>query len=570
MATGMQQQTGARRTGTAMRTGAAQPAAGGAGGVGNILQKWNELDPKLKTIIMVVGGILVISLVILNVMASSNKPVPLYSSPITTTDSAAIQQYLTQWGIPHEIPEGGTNVAVAPKYRSQVLIRLASVGLPKRSIGGTTADTLSGKTDGITPPTREEKKERMTLRLAGDLTEIIREIDGVADCYVKLVPKPENSWGENKSSATAAIMIKFQPGAQLSADQINGIVNLTAYSVPDLAPENIKIMDTKGNILNNTTPDPNGGGMLSLNGGGTVSGAGSVYDQQRVKLEQEMRGKVQSALDQMLGSGKSTVQLSLEMDFSQKETNITKYGGATSDGTVVDSQKTESEEYTSDPESGNGTGAQQMSNGSSGNSDYKKQAIVVHKKVDEKKIRTVNVAPSIKRITCSVSVDGLKDQEAVGKIEKFVKDSIGFNAARGDSVTVIDFNFIRQDLIKGMEGQSANAMPFIPSEREGSAGSNMNQWMPVMVAVPVIMVVMLVGLFYIKQKSVQKEKQRLVLTSGPGATVSDISDLLADKEGKITPPPATKVNTTDQLENLAKEKPTKVAELLKSTWLADR
>lgn len=535
--------------------------------MGNILQKWNELDPKLKTVIMIVGGILIISLVILNVVASSNKPVPLYSSTITPSDAAEIQQHLTQWGIPHQMEEGGTNVAVAPKYRSQVLIRLASVGLPKRQLGGTTAELLTGKSDGITPPTREEKKERMTLRLAGDLTEIIREIDGVADCYVKLVPKPENSWGENKSSATAAIMIKFQPGANLSADQINGIVNLTAYSVPDLAPENIKIMDTKGNVLNNTTPDPNGGGMLSL-GGGTVSGAGSIYEQQRRDVEREMRGKVQSALDQMLGEGKSTVQLSLDMDFSQKETEIKKFGGATSDGTVVDSEKRETEEYTSNPDSEN-SGAQQMSSSSSGNSDYKKQAIVVHKKVDEKKIRTVNVAPSIKRITCSVSVDGVKDPELVGKIEKFVKDSIGFNAARGDSVTVIDFPFTRQDLIQGMEGQSVG-MPTFPTEREGATGGDMNRWMPVMVAVPVVMVVMLVGLFYIKQKSVQKEKQRLVLTSGPGATVSDISDLLADKEGKITPPPATKVNTTDQLENLAKEKPTKVAELLKSTWLADR
>jgi flagellar biosynthesis/type III secretory pathway M-ring protein FliF/YscJ len=166
-------------------------------------------------------------------------------------------------------------------------------------------------------------------------------------------------------------------------------------------------------------------------------------------------------------------------------------------------------------------------------------------------------------------VDGVKDPQMLAKLEQAVKNSIGFDATRNDQVSVVDFPITHTELLQGMANQPAGAMPdFYTDYRRTSAGAS--GWLPVVLGVPLVMIMVFISLFYMKQRNVQREKQRLVLSSGPGATVSDISDLLADKEGKITPPPATRVNTTDQLENLAKEKPTKVAELLKSTWLADR
>ena len=90
----------------------------------------------------------------------------------------------------------------------------------------------------------------------------------------------------------------------------------------------------------------------------------------------------------------------------------------------------------------------------------------------------------------------------------------------------------------------------------------------------VALLVLLIAVIYmLRQKNVQTEQSRVLLNSGAmssTSTTSDISDLVSTKIGTSTLPTETKVNTTDTLEKLAKEKPTKVAELLKSTWLADK
>ena len=46
--------------------------------------------------------------------------------------------------------------------------------------------------------------------------------------------------------------------------------------------------------------------------------------------------------------------------------------------------------------------------------------------------------------------------------------------------------------------------------------------------------------------------------------------MTSTKNGTSTLPTETKVNTSETLEKLAKNQPTKVAELLKSTWLVDK
>jgi len=559
MATGMQ--TGRRTGASALRTGAAP--AKSPGGMGGLLQKWNALDSKMKTIIMVVAAILVVAAIAINLYAASTKPVPLYATSISSSDVQEISNKLSQWGIPHELAEGGTNVLVAPKYKYQARLRLASQGLPNRPI---ITSTLKDE-GGIAPPTREEKKQKALLQLTGDIIETIRQVDGVADAYVKIVPKSKGDWGGGDGSdATAAIMLKLTPGTKLSKKQIMGIVNYVAFSVEGLKPDNIKIVDTSGKILNNMA-----GGSEGVAIGDESGEYATIQMKEKHAIEDRLTKKVRSSLGKILGPDRYEVQVSVDMDFSQKETKKKKYGGPASvDGRVVSGVSSEKESYKTDPGKGGGSGVTEMSDGSE-KMDYGKFKITKRYKVDESVIRVVDTSHKIKRITCGVMVNGVTDPKKLAKIESFVKNAISFNGARGDSVSVSSFPFTMRQMADEMSNN-----PFAGSSGSFAGGpasggkTQMPPWMLMLLGIPVILLVLMVALFYMKQKSVQKEKQRLILTSGPGATVSDISDLLADKEGKVTAPEATKVNTTDQLEKLAKEKPTKVAELLKSTWLADK
>ncbi len=559
MATGMQ--TGRRTSVSALRTGTARAPKGGGGPLEGIKNWWNGLDSKMKTILVVSAVFLVVVVVAANIMISANKPVPLFAGTISSTDAAEIQRKLIEWGIPCTVQAGGTNVLVPPKYKSRALIQLAQAGLPRRPVKGT-IDLLGGKSGGMVPDTREDKERKMLLALEGDLTNYIRQIDGVADAYVKIVPKPKNAWGNDKTSASAAIMLKLEPGTQLSRQQIQGIVHLVTSSVAGLKPDRVKILDSTGRLLNDKRA------QRGLAEGGDYA---PEYLVQRDKIEQRLQRKVESALTKFLGKDRFDVQVSVDLDFSQKERKIIKHGGPGNVKGYVDAgvQK-DIETYDNGGGSSNNSDIQELSGTVSEKNKYKREKVIIRRYVDKSETRIVSTTPEIKRITCSVMLDGIKDPEILKRVEKFTKSAIGFDESRGDEIEVVSLPFTRTAMLQEMANRSVASGAFPFDNKRTRTGTALPSWLPILMAVPLILIVLFIALFYMKQKSVQKEKQRLVLTSGPGATVSDISDLLADKEGKVTTPPATKVNTTEQLENLAKEKPTKVAELLKSTWLADR
>jgi flagellar M-ring protein FliF len=285
-------QTGRRPTGAApARTGTAP--AKGPGGLGNIMQKWNDLDGKMKMIIIVSFALVVCVGIGFSLYSSSNKMVPLYSTNVSSADIQAMQTKLSQMGVKHEVAEGGINIMVLPKDKSRTIMLLASQGLPSRPLAVTSA---GGKDDagGLAPPTGDEKERKYLQQQTGDLVVTIRQIEGVSDAYLKIVPKPKGSWGEETGSATASVLLRLTPGARLSQPQINGIVSLIAYSIEGLDPKNIKVMDTTGKVLND-----------SLGNEGTMASDGGNFTTKEIeeKKAQEniLKGKVKEQLSKIFG-----------------------------------------------------------------------------------------------------------------------------------------------------------------------------------------------------------------------------------------------------------------------------
>ena len=143
---------------------------------------------------------------------------------------------------------------------------------------------------------------------------------------------------------------------------------------------------------------------------------------------------------------------------------------------------------------------------------------------------------------------------------------MGINTTRGDEVKVVDWAFNRANPLASEIQLSPE--PAGVGHRDNGPSKTL---MLMAMVVPTTILLSILTIFLLKQRRVQADRQGLVMTMGPGATTSDISDLLSDKIGRSTATTqTTRVNNTEQLEKLAKEKPTKVAELLKSTWLSDR
>ncbi len=554
MATGIQ---------TGMRTGSGPLATGrgplgkppgAGGGLGKFGALWSGLNPKVRMLIICAIGLLITGGIVFGMVSSANQPVELYATKLSEQDVKDVSAQLQTWGIPHKVALTNDNIMVAPSQKVSAQARLASHGLPRHTI--MTAATAP-EPGGMSMMTEREKDDQRQRIMEGELTESMRQMDGVADAYVKLGLTQKSIFADNQESAKAAVMLKMKPGAQLNRDQITGIVNLVSYSVPDLKPESVKIVDTNGRDLTAGLP---------LNGAVGMAPTGQL--EYKASLEKELKTKVEQQLAQVLGQQRFAAQVTAEVDFSQLETSREVVGGPADQGRVKVGGQNRVEQYNKPTTEGSESGAVQMSSGGqgSGKGNYVKSETSEKYEVNKTVSRTVDTSPRTRRLTVSVAVDNLKDDQ-VAAIAGLVRDAIGIDEARGDSVTVKSVPFAQASL-DGVYSEMAQSMAnnTAPSAPTPYGGMDPRA-MAALAFVPAVILLALIAVFVTRQRQVQASQSQLVLGSSSGSTSSDIADLLNEKSGKSKVMGETRVNTTDQLEKLAKERPTKVAELLKSTWL---
>ncbi|NDD26842.1 MAG: hypothetical protein EB084_01045 [Proteobacteria bacterium] len=568
MATGIQ---------TGIRTGASAPLptgkgpAGGGGGLSKVLAAWNGMSTKLKVLAGGIVAVLILGIGGYVYLSSANKPVALYQRNLTPGDVQEISAKLDQLGIPYKNEAG--KIMVAPSEQSRIVGVLINYGLPHWTL------QAAPEAGGMTPKTEFEKRQQASRDLEATLIDELRQVDFVADARVNLVQSDDDSLTQRPAKAT--VLLKLKVGQLPKKGQIQSIINLVASSVPGLQPDNVKVTDTNARVWND-------GGKIASYGttdpSATASSDDEVFSDEHLAIkkayEKEYANKIRSALNQMMGSDKYTVAVDAEIDFNQTKIETTQVGDPSGNGQVVSVVKKDEERYTNNPDKEKGqkksaassggavqqTGMAASSNDPNSNTNYVK--VKYEQKVESNKVvKTAILAPNVvSRLTASVAVDGKHDTEQKQKLAQVVAGAIGMKPERGDKVDVIDWAFTHENPVAGEI--SMGPEPVAVSRRD--SGSN-KTLMVLAMLVPTTVLLSVLTIFLLKQRRVQADRQGLVMTMGPGATTSDISDLLSDKIGRNTATTqSTRVNNTEQLEKLAKEKPTKVAELLKSTWLSDR
>ena len=151
------------------------------------------------------------------------------------------------------------------------------------------------------------KKVNFRRALQGELSRTISQMPGVLRARVHLVTPERHLFTSEAEPARAAVVITPKRGGKLSPEQVQGIVHLVASSVENLVPKQVTVVNSRGQVL--TRPEQEGQMELS----------GSQIEIQR-NLERDLEHRVQTMLDQVLGSEKSVVRVSALMDFRQIET----------------------------------------------------------------------------------------------------------------------------------------------------------------------------------------------------------------------------------------------------------
>jgi flagellar M-ring protein FliF len=384
----------------------------------------------------------------------------LYSN-LADKDGGAIVAQLSQMNVPYKHAEGGGAILVPADKVHDTRLRLASLGLPKGSVAG--FEVMESNRFGMT-----QFQERLTFQrgLEGELTRSIQALSSVQNARVHLALPNQNGFFREQQKPSASVLLSLSPGRTLDRSQLAGIIHLVSSSVPELTPAAVSVLDDSGKLLSIPPEGANGVG-------------GDAQQLQVVQqLEQLYSRRILDILEPVVGRNNVKAQVTAELDFSQTEsTSESHKPNQAPDSSVIRSQQVvESSNGSTSTAAGvpgattnqppaassapiNGA-AQALTpaagNGAAANTGSKRESITNYE-VD-KTVRVVRGGTGVvKRISAAVVLNHQSATDAKGKttttpltdqqIEKMtalVRETIGFNKDRGDSVNLMNAPFAQE------------------------------------------------------------------------------------------------------------------------------
>lgn len=274
------------------------------------IEYWDSVSKKQK--LLFVGIFLAILLALVLTIFFLSKPtyVPLFTNELSQKEIGDIKAELEQEGYTdYKLDSNGTNIQVPKADVDNLLVSLASKGLPKTgtiSFFDMTKDLQFGATDRQLDAMEKEA-------LQGEVANLLRHVEGVKNAAV-VISTPQDSLfvrPDEKEQASASVVVELEPGYEMGPKEIQVLYHLVSKSVPNLPKENIVMTDQ-------------GGQGLELPNQSAGAGALDNFDQQR-KIQKDIENDIQKDLQQMLGMimghNKVLVQAFVRLNFDQVKTH---------------------------------------------------------------------------------------------------------------------------------------------------------------------------------------------------------------------------------------------------------
>jgi flagellar M-ring protein FliF len=227
---------------------------------------------------------------------------PLYGS-LSGMDTKQIMDTLAQADIPYTVEPNSGALLVKSDDLSRARIKLAGAGIAQND--GNVGFEILDKDQGLgTSQFMEATRYRRGLE--GELARTISSLNNVKGARVHLAIPKSSVFVRDERKPSASILVELYAGRTLEPSQVLAIVNLVATSVPELSKSQITVVDQKGNLLS----DMGENSELSM--------AGKQFDYTR-RMEGMLTQRVQNILQPVLGNDRYKAEVSADVDFSAVE-----------------------------------------------------------------------------------------------------------------------------------------------------------------------------------------------------------------------------------------------------------
>jgi len=279
--------------------------------------------------------------------------------------------------------------------------------------------------------------------LETELVRTIKSLRPVRDARVHLaIPKP-SAFTRKREVASASVVLELRTGTSLSQAQVDAIAHMVASSIPDLAPERVTVVDQSGQLLS----------RLDKNSDEAISAA--QFEQVR-RQETTFNRRIRELLEPMTGAGRVNAEVTVDMDFSVTEEARELYNGEPAK--LRSEQVNENSTTVRGPEGIPGAASNTPPGPEAADSTTapleRSQSATRNFELDRTLQHTRNPAGRIRRVTTAVLIDHVPRPDAEGnlslqalsadelaRVEALVQQAVGFDAARGDMVSVMNTRF---------------------------------------------------------------------------------------------------------------------------------
>ncbi len=380
-----------------------------------------------------------LTLVLVFIMTTGKDYSPLLTN-IPSDQVSVIVNKLNEKSVPFQLQDNGKAIYVPKELLHATQMTLMSeIGSAK--LGQVGFEIFEKQDFGVSSYTQKINYQRA---LQGELIRAINTITAVKQSKVILAIPNKKTFLEEGGHPSASVVLELHQGKELTEEQIRGVRYLVANAVEGMNPEHVTVVDERGKILTRTSD-------------GATSGSTELLELKH-KVERDLSDRIEQILSKVVGHSK--VIAKVDATLSSRTVQSVEES--------VDPEKTAIRAQTSEEESLDGArtnpsgvpGARSNLPGAEDNAgqvgfkqDVKKELKTTNFDVP-KTVRNVKEgAGQLERVSVAVLVDGMttdgkwqpRAPEELVKYETLVKNSIGFNTARGDSLKIETIQFQAED-----------------------------------------------------------------------------------------------------------------------------
>lgn len=540
-----------------------------------LLTGFNKLTV-IRQLALMVGLAASIAIALAAVLWTSGPDYKPVLSSITDYNADQIVEILNVNNIPFKLDENTGALLVESEYYHQARLKLAGSGIVSDNIVGLEImdqDQSLGTSQFV-------ETTRYRRGLEGELSRTITSLQSVKSARVHLAIPKESVFVRDTRKPSASVFLELYPGRRLDRSQVDAIVNLVASSISQLSDKDVTVVDQRGTLL--TEKDSNS--ELSI--------AGKQFEYTR-RVEDVMLQRVNNILSPVVGGGRFKAEVSADIDFTAVEQTDEQYNP---DLLALRSEQTLRERRSANggnsgvpgsltnqppgavtiPEAADENGAA-IGGSNSGSNGQSREETTRNFELDRSISYTKRQQGTVRRLSVAVVVDDIVSidsesssivrtpwsDEELSRLTLLVRDAVGYDPSRGDSVSVINSPF---------------AMPEPPEEPEIMPFYKQSWFLELLQPVLVGMFILLLLLMVVRPilKTLGDQNKIAVAEDTEAAIFADETDEISDDqvslvsaEDVMVPGSPEKIERQlNAIRGLIAEEPERVAQVVKQ-WVME-